>query len=178
MSNYGSPLNNIKIASPCPADWESMYGNERMRFCGQCKLNVYNVSGMSRAEAESLIERAEGSICVRYFRRADGTVLTQDCPVGWAKVKKRISTIAAGTLAIFISAFTGVFLSSAFNKKELVAGSIPAVNATPKPKDTPMVGVMGNMSMPTPKSSPSPTSKHNVGRVIVITATGAADNVD
>ena len=167
MSNYGSLLNNIKIASPCPADWESMYGNDRIRFCGQCKLNVYNLSGMSRADAESLIERAEGSMCVRYFRRADGTVLTQDCPVGWAKVKKRVSTMAAGALAIFISAFSGGFISSAFSKKELVVGAIPLPRSTPRTDPTPMVGVMGNIAMPTPKASPSSTPVQKLGRVVV-----------
>ena len=53
MAKFESPLNNIKIASPCSANWDEMYGNERKRFCGDCKLNVYNLSGMSRDEAET-----------------------------------------------------------------------------------------------------------------------------
>jgi hypothetical protein len=55
MSRLDSPLNNIKIASPCSADWEGMFGSQRKRYCGDCKLNVYNISGMTRT-AESLLE--------------------------------------------------------------------------------------------------------------------------
>ncbi|HVQ55701.1 MAG TPA: PASTA domain-containing protein, partial [Pyrinomonadaceae bacterium] len=103
MAQFDSPLNNIKIASPCSADWEGMFGNERKRFCGDCKLNVYNLSGMTRTEAESLLEQAEGGLCVRYYRRADGTILTQDCPVGWAKVKQRASMIATAAFSLIVS---------------------------------------------------------------------------
>ena len=59
-----------------------MYGDDRRRFCSQCKLNVYNLSGMTRDEAEQLVMNSEGRLCVRFFRRKDGTVLTQDCPAG------------------------------------------------------------------------------------------------
>lgn len=175
MSNYGSPLNNIKIASPCPADWESMYGNDRMRFCGQCKLNVYNLSGMTRAEAESLIERAEGSICVRYFRRADGTVLTQDCPVGWAKVKKRVSAFATAAFALFVSAFTGAYLSVRPVKQAEVGTLLPIPLTTPTPENLPIMGAIP-MPTPTPKASPLPTPKHKVGRVVVIKPVDVADD--
>ena len=47
MAKFTSPLNNLKVASPCSQDWEAMLGNERKRFCGECKLNVYNLSGMT-----------------------------------------------------------------------------------------------------------------------------------
>ncbi len=53
-----------------------MIGGDRVRFCGQCQLNVYNLSAMSRYEAESLIARTEGRLCVRFFRRKDGSILT------------------------------------------------------------------------------------------------------
>ena len=87
MSNLNSPLKDVRIASPCSADWDKMYGDDRKRFCGDCKLNVYNLSGMTREEAEGLIMRAEGRLCVRFYKRRDGTVITQDCPVGWERVK-------------------------------------------------------------------------------------------
>src|SRR5687767_12416440 len=98
MPKFDSPLDNIKIASPCSADWSEMYGDERKRFCGDCKLNVFNLSGMTKYDAENLLMNSEGRICVRYFQRADGTILTADCPVGWAKVKQRLSVC---TTAVF-----------------------------------------------------------------------------
>ena len=90
MSRFDSPLKNLQVASPCSVDWDSMYGDDRKRFCGQCKLNVFNLSGMSTDEAENLIMNAEGRLCVRFYQRSDGTVLTADCPVGLARVKQRM----------------------------------------------------------------------------------------
>src|SRR5579862_5731482 len=34
-------LERVSVAAPCPADWESMTGDERSRFCGQCQKHVY-----------------------------------------------------------------------------------------------------------------------------------------
>ena len=115
MSKFESPLDNIRIASPCSADWNEMYGDDRKRFCGECKLNVYNLSGMTSDEAESLIMNAEGRLCVRFYRRADGSVLTQDCPVGWAKVKQRTRIFATAVVSMVIALFTGTLFSSYYS---------------------------------------------------------------
>lgn len=88
-----SMLSGVQIASPCPASWNAMEGSDKVRFCGQCKLNVYNLSAMSQSEAEKLIIEKEGRLCVRFFRRKDGTVITQDCPVGLRWLKKRIRSV-------------------------------------------------------------------------------------
>src|SRR3954451_5691753 len=106
MSKIDSPLNNIRIASPCSADWDQMYGDDRKRFCGQCKLNVYNLSGMTTDEAEALIMNTEGRLCVRFYRRADGTVLTSDCPVGWARVKQRARATMTAAASLLIALLT------------------------------------------------------------------------
>ncbi len=105
---FNNPLDNIRIASPCRSDWNEMYGNERRRFCSDCKLNVYNLSGMTRGEAESLLMKSEGRLCVRFFRRKDGTVLTKDCPVGWNAIKKRVSRTALAFSSVVVSFFAGV----------------------------------------------------------------------
>lgn len=74
-----SILDRIDIASPCPADWERMRGDERVRFCGQCRQHVYDLSAMSRAEAVALLAEKEGRACVRLRRRPDGRVVSADC---------------------------------------------------------------------------------------------------
>jgi hypothetical protein len=120
-------LNNIKVASPCSADWNAMTGDNRKRFCGDCKLNVYNLSEMSQVDAENFLLASEGRVCVRFFRRADGTVLTQDCPVGWAKVKKNISRTATAAFSLFAGLFGGLFAFGFFKKAEVhTMGSITA----------------------------------------------------
>jgi hypothetical protein len=100
-------LEQIQVASPCQAAWDAMTGDNHARFCGQCQKHVYNLSGMTRADAEALVNRTEGRMCVRFFRRADGTVLTQDCPVGLRAVRKRM-LIWGGAAAAILFAFLGL----------------------------------------------------------------------
>jgi hypothetical protein len=92
-------LDNLRVASPCHVSWEGMEGDERTRHCRHCRLNVYNVSGMSRQEAETLIREKEGRLCVRFYRRRDGTVLVDDCPVGLRKARRWLVARLAGVVA-------------------------------------------------------------------------------
>ncbi len=92
-------LPNLRVASPCGADWAAMTGDERVRHCGSCDKKVYDLSGLTRDEAESLIIEKEGKLCVRYFQRADGTILLKDCTVGAARRRRR-RVIAAGAVAL------------------------------------------------------------------------------
>ena len=144
MTRFDNPLENVRIASPCSASWEDMYGDERMRFCGDCKLNVYNLSGMTRYDAENLFRLSEGRLCVRYFQRPDGTILTKDCPVGWARVKERVSVFATAILSLVISLFGGLFLASSFLKKTDFGSSIETIQPKPKP-------LMGAVAIPRSK---------------------------
>jgi hypothetical protein len=72
-------LDRISVASPCQADWQQMKGDERVRHCTLCQQKVYNLSGMSRREAATLITQREGRLCVRLYLRPDGTLVTSDC---------------------------------------------------------------------------------------------------
>jgi len=92
MPKFTSPLDQVKIAAPCSAGWDQMFSFEdkRVRFCSQCNLKVYNLSGMSRHEAEALITKTEGRLCVRFYRKSDGSILTQNCPVGLKMIKRRV----------------------------------------------------------------------------------------
>lgn len=92
-------LDNIRVASPCSADWAKMTGDERTRACADCNKNVYNLSNLTREEAEALILEKEGKLCVRYYQRADGTILLKDCSIGVGK-KRRRRWIAAGAAAL------------------------------------------------------------------------------
>jgi len=103
MARFKHPLNHVEVAAPCKADWDRMIGSEQIRFCGQCSLNVYNLSGMTRDEAESLIARNEGRLCVRFYRRTDGSIITRDCPVGLRAIRDRVSY---WTKAIIAAALT------------------------------------------------------------------------
>jgi len=149
MAKFDNPLNNLKVASPCSQDWNAMLGDSRKRYCGECKLNVYNLSGMTRAEAENLVMSAEGRLCVRFYQRPDGSVLTQDCPVGWAKVKQRTKAYVTALASLIFSFFgaLGLVTFTAFNSSNgATMGNIAVKTPTPKatPQETPVL--MGGIS--------------------------------
>lgn len=73
-------LDVIDIAEPCQIPWDSMTGDERIRFCGMCKKNVYNISEMNRTDAENFLQENLGAVCLTFLRRADGTIVTDSCP--------------------------------------------------------------------------------------------------
>jgi hypothetical protein len=98
-------LDNIHVATPCPAKWSDMTGDDRVRACGACQKNVYDISMMTRAEAEALIVEKEGRLCLRYYQRADGTIMLKDCAIAVSKRGKRrwislgAAALVAGTVA-------------------------------------------------------------------------------
>ncbi len=159
-------LDDVKVASPCNASWDDMIGDERVRFCGSCQKDVYNLSAMPRDDAERLLAEREGSICVRLYRRADGTVLTSDCPVGVRRKRVRRTVVAAGVA----SALAG----SMFARASVTMGEMapPILIGTPPPSITPSetaVPVMGSAAVeapaaPPPRPTPKPASKQGVKR--------------
>jgi hypothetical protein len=88
-------LPNIRVATPCTADWNQMTGDDRVRHCATCDKDVFNLSAMTRDDAEALILQKAGDLCARYYQRTDGTILLADCTVGVAQKRKR-RVIAAG----------------------------------------------------------------------------------
>lgn len=96
------PFEAVSIKNPCKMDFDKMNGDERVRFCSDCKLNVYNLSGMSRCEAEELIAKREGRLCVTFVQRADGTIITKDCQTIVGRVKDSFK-IAASFIAAVLS---------------------------------------------------------------------------
>lgn len=81
-------LEQIKIASPCPASWEKMPGDDKVRFCQICSNNVYNLSAMARDEAQTLVMDHQGKLCGLLYLRKDGSVMTADCPIHQPKKAK------------------------------------------------------------------------------------------
>jgi hypothetical protein len=133
MRKYGSPLDHVSIAAPCNVGWDNMVGNERVRFCNQCNLNVYNLSAMAKNDAERLVSQTEGRLCVRYYRRADGTILTENCPVGLRALKRRASRIAGASISAVLSFFAGIFAVTGLREQPLIPaateGALIKINA-------------------------------------------------
>jgi hypothetical protein len=90
-------LDSVTIASPCTASWDEMIGDDRARFCTHCQKDVFNLSALPREEAETFLRERTSEVCVRLYKRADGTVLTSDCPVGVKRKRRRRLVVAAVT---------------------------------------------------------------------------------
>jgi hypothetical protein len=150
MERVDSPLKNIRVASPCSADWSAMSGDERKRFCGDCKLNVYNLSGMTTYDAENLLRNSEGRLCVRYFQRKDGTVITKDCPVGWARVKERGILAATAALSVVLALLSGIVMLVGTRRDPQLRKRIELIldSTVPEP------AIMGNIAMPDRRPKP------------------------
>jgi len=119
-------LDNLSVAAPCSAEWTKMSGDERVRHCALCRQNVYNLSDMTRAEAEALIRLKEGKVCVRFFQRADGTILTANCPVGLRAIQKRLRWIGGG-----VAALLALFVGSVFARGNGSGGLNGALRTQP-----------------------------------------------
>jgi hypothetical protein len=164
MARFNSKLDNVRIAAPCPANWDSMYGNERVRFCEECQLNVYNLSAMSRADAEHLVAQAEGRLCVRYYRRRDGSIITQNCPIGLRALKRRLSRVATAIATSVLSFVAGVvgyrITTPSYTTGRMVIGDVykpipPSQQGTfvVSPATQPDI-IMGKMRLAEPQRSP------------------------
>jgi hypothetical protein len=106
MAGEGGLLQQVRIASPCSAAWDRMEGDERVRFCRECGKHVYNLTVMDAGEAEALIREKEGRLCVRMYRRRDGTALAGNCPRGLATMRRNL-LLQTGLLATLFAAVPG-----------------------------------------------------------------------
>ena len=145
MPKETPPLEGLRIASPCTVSWDSMAGDDRVRHCGQCRLNVYNLSAMSRGEAEAMVAGREGRLCVRFFRRADGTVLTRDCPVGLAAVRRRLARLGSAVAAVF-----GMLLAAGCGRAPAPGGGTGEVPTPLMGAPVPPSQVTGRIAVPQP----------------------------
>ncbi len=93
-------LDRVRVAAPCPKKWSEMVGDAHTRHCGECNENVYNLSSLTREQAEALILEKEGKLCVQFYRRADGTILTADCPDGVKRRRRKRRVMATAFSAL------------------------------------------------------------------------------
>jgi hypothetical protein len=72
-------LSTLRVVEPCHADWDAMSGDAHARHCEHCRLQVTDLSELTRGEAEDLLARGgpDGRLCVRYTQDAAGAVVTR-----------------------------------------------------------------------------------------------------
>jgi hypothetical protein len=69
---------------------------------------------MSRKAAEAMLTNTEGKMCVRFYRRSDGTIITADCPVGLRAFRRKIARTTAASLSAVLTFFAGLGLYTGF----------------------------------------------------------------
>lgn len=111
-------LDRLYISSPCSVPWDSMSGDSTKRLCGGCSKNVFNISDMTKTEVDSFLAKNGYSQCMTFFRRTDGTIMTDNCPRVLRKLRDRCRIavrVAAGAIAVLLS--LPVFAQNAMAKR-------------------------------------------------------------
>ncbi|HKP46186.1 MAG TPA: ankyrin repeat domain-containing protein [Pyrinomonadaceae bacterium] len=134
-------LKNATIPEPCNADWQTMQGNNQVRFCEHCSLHVNNLSQMTRNQAERLINKSGGRLCVRYEVNPAG--VPQTLPI--AKTLHRISRRASGLAAGAFSAALSITSATAQNSIT-VRSDQPAQTTQPVQRLDTTATVLGTIS--------------------------------
>jgi len=165
------PLDLVEIPIPCTVPWDSMPGDSQVRHCGHCKQNVYNVSTLTRAEANRLLR---AGACMRIYRRPDRTVVTSDCRERLRAARKRGLLVFAGTLLIVLWAqlcaqVVGIMaLKRLFGVGQATMGAIapaappPGLVAPPEPPVPPAVPVKEELPPPIMGEPPPMPPKHRL----------------
>ena len=99
-------LIQLRIASPCSVDWDSMIGNDRVRFCEHCRLSVHHVDSLNRKQLRRLIARSHGRLCVNYTRSNIHTG-AHTFPI-LHQIGRRTSALAAGAFSASLTVSTAI----------------------------------------------------------------------
>jgi ankyrin repeat protein len=97
-------VSELRIPSPCNVDWDSMIGNDRVRFCAHCQLSVHNVDFATPKQIRRLIARSKGRLCVNYLQPPPQKT---PAPVLY-KISRRTSIIAASAFSATLSLSSAV----------------------------------------------------------------------
>ncbi len=94
-------LDSLHVPKPCPANWENMTGDSHVRLCRQCHKSVYNISDMTRKQAEAFVANSDGKQCAIFYRYANGAVAVRNEAAALSKMKRRASrTVCAAFTAV------------------------------------------------------------------------------
>lgn len=89
-----SDKNDVRIAKPCPKNWNEMTGDDQSRFCSHCEKSVHNLAEMSAGDAEQLLCNTSGRVCIRMVNGPQGSFKTKQ---GWFR---RVALAGAATLTL------------------------------------------------------------------------------
>ena len=167
-------LDALEVQTPCDVSWNSMKGDNRVRYCGHCRQNVYNIEALPRAEAVRLIGEREGRLCVRFHRRPDGTVVTADCWArlraarrkGWLAFAAMLVIVGTAQLFAMLTGLSALRRLGTQGAAARPAEPVPAGQAAGRPAPAPGRDViMGEIAFPPePVRSAAAEPRHLMGK--------------
>jgi ankyrin repeat protein len=122
----------LNVNSPCEADWDSMAGNDEVRFCTHCEKSVHNVSAMTRKDAMRFVRANEGGVCVRFYSAPSGRTLHAN-EGRLHHITRRASKVAAGTFGAVVALGSSVLAQTPApeDRQEVAVPRVPPrVNAS------------------------------------------------
>ncbi|HEY3579042.1 MAG TPA: ankyrin repeat domain-containing protein [Pyrinomonadaceae bacterium] len=123
-------IQQLRIASPCEVDWDSMIGNDRVRFCEHCRLSVHHVDSLNPKQLRRLIARSHGRLCVNYTQPNIQTGVNA-FPI-LHKIGRRTSALAAGAFSATLSISTATAATQPNLRRPSFADPIVAATVFPK----------------------------------------------
>jgi len=96
---------DIEIPSPCARAWDEMDAergaNGAARFCNQCQEDVYDISSMTRREAQAFMEKHRWQVCVNYEVDEEGKIIyAPEPPSRWARQLEGALRLAAAAALV------------------------------------------------------------------------------
>lgn len=110
----------LTVNAPCTAEWDSMTGNEQVRFCTHCDKSVHNLSAMTRKEALRLVRDSAGGLCVRFHSDPRGRTLHEPA-TKLHLITRRASKMAAGAFGAAVALGATVLAQTPSGRQEVAA---------------------------------------------------------
>ncbi len=115
----------IQLDKPCRLPWSDLIGDDKTRFCTQCRLHVHNLSAMTSEEAAQFLANRSGRTCVAFAPSANGAPMTLDyAPAAPVRAKHAIAAGLAVAAAATAIAFAHVSAKSPATAPTMV-GMLP-----------------------------------------------------
>jgi len=147
---------DLRISSPCPKSWDDLAGNDRVRYCGQCRLNVYNLAEMPKEEVDALVRSTEGRLCGRLYLRGDKKAATRDC--GGYRSRQRLRRWMTAAALLLLGGFTWASRSAdSPDRTSLPSWAQAVLDVIDPPRQTggtPPSVLGGIRCVPTPQTPP------------------------
>jgi hypothetical protein len=120
-----------------------MIGNDQVRFCEHCTLDVHNLSLLTRNQAQRLVTRSKGRLCIRYHHDSTGRPIMLPVAQKLYRIGRRVSRIAAGAFTATLSVTSAVAQNSANSQS---GNWIPANATQPQARWTVGSSIVGTIT--------------------------------